>query len=106
MKLTKEEFKVMLMLYVANADGNIKSEEVRVMLEKTDFDTVARVEELFANMNDAQALNCIDENKALYAATEDNRLALIKDMVEVIEADKKCTAMEEQIVRALRMALA
>lgn len=106
MKLTKEEFKVMLMLYVANADGNIESEEVRVMLEKTDFDTVARVEELFANMDDAQALNCIDENRAVYAATEDDRSSLIKDMVEVIEADMNCSAVEDQMIRLLRMVLA
>ena len=106
MKLTNEEFKVMLMLYVANADGNIESEEVRVMLEKTDFDTVARVEELFANMDDAQALNCIDENRAVYAATEDDRSSLIKDMVEVIEADMNCSAVEDQMVRMLRMILA
>lgn len=105
MKLTKEKFKVMLMLYVANADGNIQSEEVRIMLEKTDFDTVAKVEQLFAKMNDAQALDCIRENKKEFASTEDDRLSLIADMVAVIEADEKCTAMEEQIVRSLRRIL-
>ena len=35
MKLNKEEFKVMAMLYAANIDGNIQSEEVKIMLEKT-----------------------------------------------------------------------
>lgn len=106
MKLTKEEFKVMLMLYVANVDGNIQSEEVHVMLEKTDFDTVDRVEKLFSKMNDAQALDCIRENKEAYAAKEEDRLSLMADMVSVIEADEKCTAMEEQMVRSLRMVLA
>ena len=40
MTLNKEEFKVMVMLYAANIDGNIQSDEVRVMLEKTGFETV------------------------------------------------------------------
>lgn len=94
------------MLYVANVDGNIHSDEVRVMLEKSDFDTVMRVEKLFSKMNDAQALDCIRENKEDYATTEDDRLNLMSDMVAVIEADEKCTAMEEQMVKALRRILA
>ena len=40
MTLNKEEFKTLVMLYAANIDGNVKSEEVKVMLEKTDFETV------------------------------------------------------------------
>ena len=34
MTLNKEEFKTLLMLYAANIDGNIKSEEVKVMHRK------------------------------------------------------------------------
>ena len=33
MTLTKEEFKTLVMLYAANIDGNIQSEEVKIMLE-------------------------------------------------------------------------
>lgn len=106
MKLTKEEFKVMLMLYVANVDGNVQSDEVKVMLEKTDFDTVLRVENLFSKMNDAQDLDCIRENKEQYAATEDDRLDLIADMIAVMEADERCTALEEHIVKSLKKVLA
>ena len=40
MILGKEEFKVLVMLYAANIDGNIQSEEVKVMLQKSGFDTV------------------------------------------------------------------
>ena len=105
MKLTKEEFKVMLMLYVANADGNIESEEVRVMLEKTDFETVDRMKKLFSKMNDAQALECIRENKEALVASQGDRLDLIADMVAIVEADERCTAMEEHIVRALKRVL-
>ena len=44
MTLNKEEFKTLVVLYAANIDGNIQSEEVKVMLEKTDFETVEKVE--------------------------------------------------------------
>ncbi len=105
MTLSKQEFKVMVMLYAANIDGNIQSEEVKVMLQKSDFDTVEKMEKLFAKMNDAEVLACIRENKPLYAATEQDRLDLIADLCAVVEADEKCTAMEQQLVRAMRRVL-
>jgi uncharacterized tellurite resistance protein B-like protein len=105
MTLNKDEFKVMVMLYAANIDGNIQSEEVKVMLEKSDFDTVEKVEKLFSKMSDMEVLECIRENKALYAATEADRMDLIANVCSIIEADEKCTAMEEQMVRTMRRLL-
>ena len=101
MTLNKEEFKTLLMLYAANIDGNIQSEEVKVMLEKCGFDTVEKMEKLFTKMSDAEVLDCIRENKPFYADTEANRLDLIHDLCEIIEADEKCTMMESQMVRAM-----
>ena len=105
MTLTKEEFKIMAMLYATNIDGNIQSEEVKVMLQKSNFDTVDKIENLFNKMSDVEVLNCIQENKARYAATETDRMDLIANLCAVIEADEKCTVMEEQMVRAMRRIL-
>ena len=105
MTLTKEEFKTLVMLYAANIDGNIQSEEVRVMLEKSGFDTVEKMENLFAKMNDAEALAVIRENKPLHVATEGDRIELLADLCAVIEADDKCTMIEEQLVKAMRRVL-
>ena len=105
MTLTKEEFKTMLMLYAANIDGNIKSEEVKVMLERSGFDAVEKTEKLFSKMSDAEVITCIRESKPLYAATEGDRIDLLADLCAVIEADEKCTMMEEQMVKAIRRLL-
>jgi uncharacterized tellurite resistance protein B-like protein len=105
MTLNKEEFKAMVMLYAANIDGNIQSEEVKVMLEKSGLDTVEKVEKMFAKMSDMEVLNCIRENKAQYAVTEADRLDLIHDICTIIEADEKCTVMEETMVNAMRRLL-
>lgn len=105
MILRKEEFKVLAMLYAANIDGNIQSEEVRIMLQKTDFDTVEKVEKLFAKMSDLEVLECIRENKEAYASTESDRMDLIADLCAIIEADEKCTLIEEQIVKAMHRLL-
>ena len=105
MTLSKQEFKVLAMLYAANIDGNIKSEEVKIMLQKTDFETVEKVEKLFDKMSDLEVIECIRENKALYASSEAERLDLIADLCAIIEADEKCTVMEEQMVRVIRRML-
>ena len=105
MTLSKQEFKVLAMLYAANIDGNIKSEEVKIMLQKTNFDTVEKVEKLFEKMSDLEVLECIRENKALYATTETERLDLIADLCAIIEADEKCTMIEEEMVKAMRRML-
>lgn len=105
MTLSKQEFKVLAMLYAANIDGNIKSEEVKIMLQKTNFDTVEKVEKLFEKMSDLEVLECIRENKALYASTETERLDLIADLCAIIEADEKCTMIEEEMVKAMRRML-
>lgn len=93
------------MLYAANVDGDIQSEEVKIMLQKTDFDTVEKVEKLFDKMSDLEVLECIRENKALYASTDTDRMDLIADLCAIIEADEKCTVIEEQIVKAIRRML-
>ena len=94
MELNKDEFKTLVMLYAANIDGNIQSEEVKIMLEKCGFETVEKVQKLFAKMNDAEVIDCIRENKAQHAATEADHLDLIHDCCAIIEADEKCTPME------------
>ncbi len=105
MTLNKEEFKTLVMLYAANIDGNIKSEEVKVMLERSGFEAVEKTEKLFAKMSDAEALAVIRENKPLHVATEGDRIDLMADLCAIIEADEKCTVMEEQMLRVMRRLL-
>ena len=105
MTLNKEEFKTLVMLYVANIDVNIQSEGVKVMLEKSDFDTVEKVEKLFEKMSDLEVLECIRKNKAQYAATEVDSLDLIHDLCAIIEADEKVSVMEEQMVSGMKRVL-
>ena len=105
MTLNKEEFKTLVMLYAANIDGNIKSEEVKVMLERSGLKKKKKTEKLFAKMSDAEVLAVIRENKPLHVATEGDRIDLMADLCAIIEADEKCTVMEEQMVRTMRRLL-
>ena len=105
MTLDKEEFKTLVMLYAVNIDGNIQLEEMKVMLEKTGFETEEKVEKLFDKMSDMEVIDCIRENKNQHASTEVRRFDPIHDLCAVIEADEKCLMMEEQVARVIRRVL-
>lgn len=101
MEITKKEFTVLVMLYAANIDGNIQPEEVHVMLERSDFETVMKLEKLFGKMSDAKVIDCIRENRNRYAATQADKDALLADFRAIIEADEKCTLIEEHLYNAV-----
>lgn len=99
------EFKVMVLLYVSNIDGNIKTEEVKSIIEKTDNTTYESVSKMFSKMNDAAILEYIKENKSAFINSESDLDSLINDCRDIISADGQNTVMEEYIVKALERVL-
>lgn len=103
--MNKEEFKVLVMLYVANVDG-IQSEEIDTILEKTDSATFNKVKKIFAKMNDAEILKYIEENKQSFVATEEERKALLEGCHSIITSDNQSTVMEEFVIKSIEKVLA
>lgn len=103
--MNANEFKVMALLYVANIDGNIKAEEVKAIVEKTDNTTFETVNKMFSKMNDADILEYINENKSAFINSESDLESLINDCRAIISADERNTVMEEYIVKALERVL-
>ena len=103
--MNKEEFKVLVMLYVANVDG-IQSEEIDTILEKTDSATFNKVKKIFAKMNDAEILKYIEENKQSFVATEEERKALLEGCRSIITSDNQSTVMEEFVIKSIEKVLA
>lgn len=101
MGLSKDEFKVLVMLYVANSDGRVNLDEVRAMLERTTPKVYAGVKLMFAKMNDVEVLQCIDEHKKHYITTEADRQELLADLKAVVEADGKLLPVEEYMLRGV-----
>lgn len=105
MALNKNEFMTLGMLYASTVDGNIKFEEVKVMVEKFGFERVDKIGKLFAKISDAEVLECMRESKAQYTSTVTHRLDLIHDLCAIIEADEKCMVMKEKILNDMRRLL-
>jgi hypothetical protein len=97
--LTKDEFKVLVMLYAANIDSNIHEDEVDEILQKTDAATYEKVRKMFNKMSDMEILDCIRENKDKYAATPSDRQKMLDELRAVIKADVKLIIIEERIYK-------
>ena len=96
--MNREEFKVLVMLYAANIDGNINP-------AKVDSNTFKNVKKMFAKMSDIEILNTINENKRSFASTDTEREILINDCRTIINADGQQTVMEGFIVKMLEKVL-
>ena len=101
MTLTKEEFRVLVMLYVANSDGQVNLDEVRAMLERTTPQVYAGVRAKFTKMNDMEVLQCIEEHKKHYLTSETDRQELLADLKSVVEADGKLLPVETFMLRGV-----
>ena len=101
MILTKDEFKVLIMLYVSNIDGQIHKDEAEVMLERVDAVTFNNVKKLFKKMSDSEIFDCIKMNKVKFLVTDNDRLQMLNDLKAIVAADERCSVMENYIFNAL-----
>ena len=90
------------MLCAANSDCIIQPEEVEVIMMKADSASYTKVSKMFKRMKDIEVIDCLTENMKVYAATEESRQQILNDFRAVIEADDKCTAVEEFFYRSVR----
>ncbi len=100
--MKEEELMITLLLYVANIDGKINPDEVRVMLERFDAATVAEVRRKFNKLNDVEVLQLVEENKNLVSDKDQ----LIADLRTIVQADAKILPMEEYVLGEIERLLA
>lgn len=98
---TKEEFMILAMLYIANVDGRIQPDEVRVMLERFEPSALSEVRRRFNKMNDSELIRCLEDNKAEFASSKEDRILLMGDLQKIVAADGHCLAIEEYILKAV-----
>lgn len=101
MELTKKEFETIVLLYAANIDGKIHSDEVDVMLEKADETLYKKMKKVFMKMGDSEVIESIRANVKHFAATEDERAGLLSDIRTVISADGHRSPMEDYLYKAV-----
>ncbi len=87
--LSKEEFKTLVMLCAANIDGNIRAEEVNVILKNNDGVVFEKVSSMFSEMKDNEVIDCIRQLKEVHVSTDADRESLVNDCRAIIGSDKR-----------------
>lgn len=82
---TYEEFRAFAMLFVANTDGDITTEEENVIAPTLPPDRYNRVRQRFQHCSDAEALDIILLCKEKYCNTPEDKERVLNDMRKIYE---------------------
>ena len=95
---TQEEFLVYLMLYAANADGNITAKEQKIICEKVSQTIYEKVLEQFEKHNDSVCLENILKYKKEHFNAQDDVKEIVRKMEDVFMEDAKISNAERHIL--------
>lgn len=89
-----EEFHAFVMLYAANADGNISEKEEVCATSGLSKEQCAAVKQVFEQCDDNETLQVIFSYQDQYLATADDHEKVLADMRRIFEAEGGRSAME------------
>ena len=94
--LTKEKFEVFMMLCAAGIDGNISMNELERILLQFDENVYKEVFESFKSMTSPAWLSFFKEHKDEFLKTQEDKVAFMADINDIISADEGETNLKEQ----------
>lgn len=103
--LKKDEFLILVLLYAANIDGVVHSEEINLIMQKFGANEVSKVQKMYAKMSDNDILDNIAAHKNLYASTLDGKKSLVAELNSIIQSDGTTSVMESQLIRTINKLL-
>lgn len=103
--LKKDEFMILVLLYAANIDGVVHSEEINLVMQKFGAENVSKVQKMYDKMSDNDILDSIAVNKELYASTRDSKEGLVAELNGIIQSDGTTSVMESQLIRTINKLL-
>lgn len=104
-KFNREELHAFVLLYVANADMEIDSDEIDFISKHIKKKKLHEVEKVFEKCNDNECLQIILNHKDEYFSSQESKDELMQEIVELIKADDKENQMEEAILMGLKRLL-
>lgn len=94
-----EEFHAFVMLYAANADGEINEKEEVYAIAGLKKKKYAEVKKIFEQCDDNQALQIILSYREKYLSTPEDRDRILNDMATIYEADGVFRTIERGVHR-------
>lgn len=100
--LTRKEFLAFLLLFAANIDAKINTDEIEYIskhLPKSNFEDLYK---LFKDCSDNNCIDLICEYTELYFKTNDDKEVLLAEVAELLKLDDKLSAVESHFLNILR----
>ena len=98
----KEEFKAFLLLHIANADLEISSNELFLIMDDISEENFKQVDAVWSDCNDFECIQIIKELKNKHYPGKEGKDHLIEEMTKLAHADKKFSASEQNFIRSLK----
>lgn len=95
---TYAEFHTFVLLYAANTDGRITSEEENLIASILNEPDYARIKSVFMACDDADALGIIFSYKDQYCSTKADKDKILQDMQEIYKADQDYGQIERTVL--------
>ena len=102
---TKKEFKAYILLYAAQADYSISSEEKEVILSKVDKQTYKKIKNELKKDNDFQSIEKIQASMNIHNYSKGFLDLLINDIKEVFFSDDSFDILERNMLMFLKKVL-
>jgi uncharacterized tellurite resistance protein B-like protein len=103
--MNKKQFEVLLLLYVANIDGQLHADEIQLIMEKYGHETFVQTKKMFDKMGDSEILECLRDNKKQFVSTETERRQLLAELKKMICTDERLMTMEERLYKTIEKIL-
>lgn len=101
-QLTKKEFIAFLLLFAANIDANINTDEIEYIskhLPKSKFEDLYK---LFKDCSDNNCIDLICDYTELYFRTKEEKEALLTEVAVLLILDDKLSAVESHFINVMR----
>lgn len=99
---TYQEFLAYLLLYAANADQVVTTEENDILLSKVRYNEYEHIRKCFDSENDTNHIETISSFRDQYFSNEEAKDNLFKDLKEMFLADETYDTIEKAMFMGLR----
>jgi len=98
---TKEDLKIYILIYCANADFSESKVEIDFIKSKIQTSNFEKLNDEFINDNDFQSIQKIKLSIKEHGYTNDETNILFKEIKELFLSDKKYDILEQNLFRGL-----
>lgn len=98
---TYNEFLAFLMVYAAELNMELASEELTFIQSRTGIEDISKIKSVVDNVSDVEAIDIIEDYRKLYLDTPEKEEKVRQDLEDLLKNQNKHTQLENVLVHIL-----